>query len=439
MSYSYTGVIPSLDLGDGTTWDGTEADALANGWTVNGNPNTVAELRTTPPQVLGMDFNQYRWFNGVDSAVTTPTTGISELDLTSSDDFEIECSFIEAIGTPTPFRRIISLDSDTGGFDLFLGRASASTELGVGFAVIGDANYYTTTAEVFSQGVAVHVKVVWNGGSPTIYVDGVSYPTTSTANWSGSNNSSINIGAKNVSGYTQGFNGVIYNARINNSSGTALWCQNGYGKTPWADTIGSNDGTESGTFENVLVSDYGTGTDALGNAITPRTNKTFNADESGYTLTPDDDSLDVTTEATWVFKGNFYPQPDTVYGLISKDAVTNGTRSWNVTRSSADVGKIRLNLGSPTGSFGGSFSIPISDAEQFIVFTYNAGTVKGYVDGVEVTVTNETGSAPTSLFVSTTDVRVLQYGDGSGQSKRPISDVKIYNRALTSDEIAKFS
>ncbi len=53
---TFNGLYKSLTIG-ATTWDGTEAQAISNGWTVNGSPNTIGELREQPPQVLGLNFN----------------------------------------------------------------------------------------------------------------------------------------------------------------------------------------------------------------------------------------------------------------------------------------------------------------------------------------------------------------------------------------------
>ena len=49
----FIGFFTALDFGDGTTWNGSQANALANGWTVNGNPVTVGQKRNTILQTAG--------------------------------------------------------------------------------------------------------------------------------------------------------------------------------------------------------------------------------------------------------------------------------------------------------------------------------------------------------------------------------------------------
>jgi len=189
---------------------------------------------------------------------------------------------------------------------------------------------------------------------------------------------------------------------------------------------------------DILVPKALTGSnDALGNAIQNlRTNKTFNADSSGYALVPDSNSLDLTTEATWVFDGNFYDAVSATMGILAKDNLVNGSRSWNFTKSPADTaGRLRINFASSAGSFAGSVSFPVPDADSVIVARFDNGALAVFVDGSEVTTTVEAGSIPSLIYVSSTNLTIGCYGDFSGNSSFPISSPRIYNRALTEEEI----
>jgi hypothetical protein len=53
----FKGTIHSISDSLGTAWDGTQADAIAQGWTVSGSPATVADLRRTIPQTALQDWN----------------------------------------------------------------------------------------------------------------------------------------------------------------------------------------------------------------------------------------------------------------------------------------------------------------------------------------------------------------------------------------------
>ena len=74
FALKYKGAITGANIGSGELlWDGTIVDATAQGWVVEGNPATVAQKRTMPPQVLGLDFNQFVNFDGSNDQVGSST------------------------------------------------------------------------------------------------------------------------------------------------------------------------------------------------------------------------------------------------------------------------------------------------------------------------------------------------------------------------------
>jgi len=262
----YHGLITSVDIESGElTWDGTISDATTQGWTVNGSPNSIAELRKQPPQVLGLNFNRY-------SAVTP---------------------------------------------------------------------------------------------------------------------------------------------------------------TPVLDPAGA-----------ILVSEsFNAGIDALGNTLTSRTSKTFNADGSGYALVPDADSLDLTTEATWVFytRNPIVDNGSTAEFILSKSSFTdaNTDRSWVFVLQDGDL---KMWTYDSIGTFS-SRQLNLSDFDSrdvnVIAFTYNAGTVNIYLNGSFV---RQSTTAPASLNATVRGVGILaDPASGTSLLDTPVSDVKIYNRELTADEVATFA
>jgi hypothetical protein len=65
------------------------------------------------------------------------------------------------------------------------------------------------------------------------------------------------------------------------------------------------------------------------------------------------------------------------------------------------------------------------------LITFSLGTVKVYVDTVDTTVT---GTAPSAIYVSEYPVTLGAYNNGNPLDRK-IGSAKIYNRALTADEV----
>jgi hypothetical protein len=191
----------------------------------------------------------------------------------------------------------------------------------------------------------------------------------------------------------------------------------------------------------VSASDANDQIDALGNAILePRRNtQQLNLfGEGEYSSTPDSDSLDLTTAATWELWGNFYGVPATSNYLFAKwDFVDGQNRAWAIMKNTAGLDSdLSVLWGNPsTGATVGSSVISIADKVSHIAFTYAAGTVVAYVDGVSVSVASS--SIPASLFQSSIPVTINATGSTVADRfwDRKIGSAKIYNRALTADEV----
>jgi hypothetical protein len=191
----------------------------------------------------------------------------------------------------------------------------------------------------------------------------------------------------------------------------------------------------------VSASDANDQIDALGTAILePRRNtQQLNLfGEGEYSSTPDSASLDLTTAATWELWGNFYGVPATSNYLFAKwDFVDGQNRAWAIMKNTAGLDSdLSVLWGNPsTGATVGSSVISIADKVSHIAFTYAAGTVVAYVDGVSVSVASS--SIPASLFQSSIPVTINATGSTVADRfwDRKIGSAKIYNRALTADEV----
>ena len=303
-----------------------------------------------------------------------------------------------------------------------------------------NVNALSTAVAVVAGLQTVAVTYDASGNGTALSINGVEVWTGS--NSGGAATTSFYLGSR-FSG-TSGlfFTGLIYNFAITGSS-VKNFAYTGLGNDPWADTIGSNDGTESGTFTRQLVpvSDVTPTLDALGTAIlNPRPNAyVLNLFGDGeYANSGNDTSLDVTTEATWEIWGNFYRVSDEFRGFICKYDYPNSGRSWRFgkanTGSPADLGFQISSNGSSTTS--GVVSSLFSDEIQCLQIVYASGSLDFYING---SWHSTSASVASSLYVSDAPVLLGVNGNSADMSDRAwdqqIGSAKIYPTALTAAEV----
>lgn len=340
--------------------DGTGSANL----TPSGTFATVDQLRVTPPQVLGMNFNEY--FRPVESKNgswqtfdwTFDTGTLHAADSDSDNDFG-------------------GLTIPPGAWDVVI--VTGSISISSGSPAIRLSHSFTGAG-----GEASNIEV--------LSVDG-EFSLTFTA--TGSYQYILFSEADNPSDWT------ISNLRVYNTRSDQL-----------------------------IPESFTSGIDALGNPIeAKRTSKTFNADGSGYALIPDSDSLDLTTEATWVFKGNFN------YDSSTSDEFILDKTSWRVWKNNVpNSERLYMSLA------GAAYYIIVPDAKSVICFVYDGSvpSLTAYIDGTPVTPVYAAGALGTSIPVNSDSLTICNGVVLTHPSISPISDVKIYNRALTPEEIAKF-
>lgn len=107
-------------------------------------------------------------------------------------------------------------------------------------------------------------------------------------------------------------------------------------------------------------------------------------------------------------------------------------REWNIGVDSNE--KIIVNFGDPAdGTFEGTLTSDDAvaiDSWHHYAFTFNGGTVKIYLDGVEVPYSITSGAVPSSLYASdieTTILAILASGSVNGPWDGNICDVRIYS------------
>jgi hypothetical protein len=201
----------------------------------------------------------------------------------------------------------------------------------------------------------------------------------------------------------------------------------------------------SPSLYQVAESETTAGIDALGNAIeNPRPNeRVLNLTTgTGYAEIADSASLDLTTAATWELWGNFYGDKGMTEIFLSRDISGAVNRCWNINRSAGSADN-RINIGIVNSINNGITSwqsTNLSDKVQQVVFTYSSGTLKIYVDSVEGTLTQYFGTTIASTLPNRDYPVLVGAFDATALSsfvERQIGDVRIYDRALTADEVLK--
>ena len=305
-----------------------------------------------------------------------------------------------------------------------------------------------------------HVVVVYNGsGNLSFYVNGVlAGPNGYNLTQSISDNSAViaTIGGRSTDNLRT-FDGYIDETRVYNRalSATEIWnlYQAGGGAR-----VNSAD-SQSDSLERGLAGywklDDGSGTSATdastnGNTGTLTNGPTWttgqiggaaNFDGSDDVITIPDSSLYTTSAETISFWTKVTNIASDWRGLVSKTG--SGDRSWSI--SSSPTGGIIFFTAADSSDSGSNYALSENGsltagqwAHVVAVFngsgTGNANRVSIYINGSAKALTF-TGTIPATLLDNST---TLNFGSGYATPlPGSLDEVRIYNRALSSDEIAK--
>jgi hypothetical protein len=196
------------------------------------------------------------------------------------------------------------------------------------------------------------------------------------------------------------------------------------GQTVVADgSIYRNDGAAS---SNVVS--------AAGAAVNTKTSITFSGDPDVITIGDDPayNFADQMSFFTWVNISNFSASAP----FASKWPATHTEREWaiGIGQTSGSNAEVTVLLGKGSGStqeLTDSYVLPL-DTWTLVGFTFDAGTVTIYINGIAVAST-EIGTHPTSIQAGASDILIGQnlalFFEGD------LDDVRLYNKTLSTDEI----
>jgi len=173
----------------------------------------------------------------------------------------------------------------------------------------------------------------------------------------------------------------------------------------------------------------------------------FVANDDEFIRIPHDTVFDVAEELTvsaWV-KGQAQAGKHT---FAHWD--TNGNqRSWYLGTGGTSTDKLRVGVSkdgndSSTSAKNYESSLVAFDGDwHHIAFTFNNGSLRLFVDGIEDLDPNKINDAAmTSVATSTADLTIgssLNNNNPTSEFTGSVSDVRLYNRALTPDEVARVS
>ena len=419
VSNSYTGLGTSV-----TAWEDTIG---SNDGTESGSFVSVGQKRATIPQTADKNWNKYQYFNGTNAKVTFPLLGVNDLQSTTVSLYFIYTDSINS--------RILQLTS-----------GSASDSI---YVLLNSTKDGTSDIVITQQGGGIKLGIDDAGLTSGDRVDLVFTTSASNQLVSGTYNG-ISLGTPTANGRTGFFSSCVlgshdgvssyYEGLIFKLEIAGISSYTGLGNDPWKDTIGSNDGTESGTFTRELVtaSDANIQIDALGTAISePRLNtQQINLfGEGEYSSTPDSASLDLTTAATWEVWGNFYGVPASTQQILTKQGDAGaGKRSWIIQKlNTGAAGEARFLQFSASDVATIATVSGIPDSVGMLSFTLDQSSgILAYFNGVPLTV-----SAHTPAIIGVSDAPVVI---GSNAALLNIYDdkvgsTKIYNVALTAAEV----
>ena len=156
----------------------------------------------------------------------------------------------------------------------------------------------------------------------------------------------------------------------------------------------------------------------------------LNLDGSSWAEVHDNASLDLTTGLSvenWIYIEDAATQGR----VLSKWGSTQPNRSYQIFMNNAVVrfligdGSIQASLNSSTSLTEGNW--------HHIVSTYDGANIKIYINGSADATTAETFT----IYNSNQPVLIGGYTGGANLSVNPIAQPRIYNRALTAEEVLK--
>ncbi len=403
---------------DGSVADICDSSGSGNNGTANGT--------MTDSDFVGGKIGDYALdFDGVDDAVDI--VAVNNIDDLPLGDYTVQ-GWVKYSGTGD-FKTLLS-NWDNNGSGWFIRIQSSGTTNTIHHSV-----YYSTTKanyetvdNVIPSGTWTHFSVIWNASSKSslIYINGqlslLQAQTPGNGTYKPSTNNSLGIGALIYStGATQFYDGLIDNIKIYNYARTPEQIKRDYNNTKAY--FGSKEKTPQ--FETINST-------APGDPHVGSTKQYLNFDGTDdYLVVPDNDNLDFGTGAfslsAWV-KSSFA----NVNGRIIYKYNTDTTRGFMLSFNSSYVVDFQLWDTGGTNQGVALGNTVLNDGKwHHLVGVRNGVTTYIYIDGQ----LEGLGSGATADVSGGSDLYIGQAISGSHQFQGQIAGVKIFDYALSADEV----
>jgi len=208
--------------------------------------------------------------------------------------------------------------------------------------------------------------------------------------------------------------------------------------TTATDNEGSNDGTITGAT-------WDTDTDLAHKLATWKNSNNDTLVTGGYSFDGTNDSINLGDNLDLEFNTAF-----SIFSWVKTSDITNqgavldkysGTGNEREYSVRINAQKLKISFGDPSdGTFEGNYESDnnvISEVGKWyhVGYTYNAGTVKTYLNGVEASGSTTNGSIPSSLYNGSSEAHIGGDEGNSVPFEGDISDVRVYSEALSASDI----
>ncbi len=456
---------PPNNLGLVGYWPMDEATStIAGDFSGNGNNGTMNTFANPPTASSGWNPGKRGAalaFDGSSDYISVPTISISS-DMTVSAWVKLNSNSVGDWSRTVIAKSAWGAGAD-GDFYLNL-RTSPIAQTGTGrwtFSLQqGGTTYNAQQASDAVVGVWTHVVGIKSGNNTYVYVNGVQAGTDPSSGSFANNSNTIDIGAFPANEATTALNGTIddvrlYNRALTESEITTLYEKGAGRNIASSQTLQRGSNLASGlmghwTFDGpdftTIVADVsGNNNNGYVNLVATSTAKTngklgqaLNLDGStSFVKVADNSTLDMTgssvTQAAWVYWNGTTAQP--AQKIFSKQGSSNPWTGQYLLQlgNGGGEGMVVTQIGTNTTIVGVTRIATSTWAHVASVHDAAADTTVIYVNGA----VDQTSTGQTTTITNQDGPLDIGRGDpfANAQFNGAIDDARLYNRALSADEI----
>lgn len=389
-----------------------------------------------------------RTFDGTNDYVSLTTPSFVEL---GTEDFTLSV-WAKSSSAATGNNNTIVINKTTGYF--YQAGLQLTMNASGSFIRIGDGTNYSEALKStnYCDGNWHHIVGIRKSGTLYLYVDGVLVDSSDCSNvGSITSDYKFSVGALNIGSLYHQFTGqiadvILLTRAITPSEVSSL------GQDPvLSDCLVRfklDEGVEGLVFDsspNRFALTSSSPAIYSGNDIPVKTSKFSGKRITRYKDLGHNGSIQIADDAAFNLSTNLsasiwakhtYSAPAASQILISKN-LSGSNQEWTMYFLTSKKLRVVLSSNGSTANVWESTSAYSGDLTDWhhYAFTYNASTLKVYIDGVEVAGSYTSGSHPASLYNGTANVELGSDNNKTGNWQGALADAKIYSQTLTATEV----